>query len=79
MEYKNEETDTTNKDEEKEEKNEKEKEKDKEKDKGVEPGTEVEVEVEVEVENVGVTDVKEVRKVRDLGLQALASIINSKV
>ena len=69
MEYKNEETDTTSKDEEKEEKNEKEKEKDKEKG----------VEVEVEVENVGVTDVKEVRKVRDLGLQALASIINSKV
>ena len=71
MEYKNEETDTTSKDEEKEEKNEKEKEKDIEKEKGVE--------VEVEVENVGVTDVKEVRKVRDLGLQALASIMNSKV
>ena len=64
MEYKNEETDTTSKDEEKDEK-EKEKEKD--------------VEVEVEVENVGVTDVKEVRKVKDLGLQSLASIINSKV
>ena len=69
MEYKNEETDTTSKDEEKEEKNEK------EKDIEIEKG----VEVEVEVENVGVTDVKEVRKVRDLGLQALASIINSKV
>ena len=66
MEYKNEETDTTSKDEEKDEKV-------KEKDK------DVEVEVEVEVENVGVTDVKEVRKVKDLGLQSLASIINSKV
>ena len=78
MEYKNEETDINdNENDNDKESNEKgdtnkEKTKENEREKGGEKGTKDDV-----VESV--TDVKEVRKVKDLGLQSLNSIINAQV
>jgi hypothetical protein len=76
MEYKNEETDVNDTDNENDkdsiEKSDKEKMKENGSEKGSEKGNKDDV-----VESV--TDVKEVRKVKDLGLQSLNSIINAQV
>ena len=64
MEYKNDETDIEDKE------NDKDNESDKEKEKNKDEKEEI-------VESV--SDVKEVRKIRDLGLQSLSSIVNAQV